>query len=386
MSKGPSREADFWATRKLPVAMLRSLRAGTGPTMNKIAFGLIATLIALLAAAAPVEAASCNGASHQLALSNGTTTPGSVTLGAPMTFTVTYTDTADCAPTAITLNIGGVGTFPMNAGGTTYSAGVTYWITLTLPAGSHPYAYAATSGSGRGERTVTLSAVDPLSALVVVPPPPPPPPAPATTPPPPPPATPAPPPPTPAPAAAAPIAPMPPASAPPTSTHAATATPAPSASPSAAASPLLGLIDSHDSWSPAPVEPVSASVLGRQSMADAALMIGSLVALVGLVAFVVLAGRRRREPSPVAVAAAAEVTSAVAVSAESAAGATQPATGKVTPLPPMRELIPPVDPDLLRDDELDEVSEDDARLPRWLRTDVRSARRGPNELRSRNWH
>ena len=52
----------------------------------------------------------------------------------------------------------------------------------------------------------------------------------------------------------------------------------------------------------------------------------------------------------------------------------------------MRELIPPVDPDLLRDDELDEVSEDDARLPRWLRTDVQSARRGPNELRSRNWH
>lgn len=354
--------------------------------MNKIAFGLMATLIALLAAAAPVQAASCNGASHELALSDGTTTPGSVTLGAPMTFTVTYTDTADCAPTAITLNIGGVGTFPMNAGGTTYSTGVTYWITLTLPAGSHPYAYAATSGSGRGEKTVTFGTVDPLTALVVVPPPPPAPPAPAATPPPPA-ATPSPPPPPPAPATA-PVAPPPPppASTPPISTPSPVATPAPSISPSATASALLGLLDSHDSWSPAPLDRVSASVIPRESMADSALMVGSLVALLGLVAFVVLSGRRRREPSPVAVAAAADVTPAAAASTESAPAPSQPATGKVTPLPPMRELIPPVDPDLLRDDDLDQVSDDDARLPRWLRTDVQSARRGPNELRSRNWH
>ena len=90
--------------------------------MNKIALGLLATLISLLVAAAPVQAASCNGASHQLALSNGTTTPGSVTLGAPMTFTVTYTDTADCAPTAITLSITGVGGGGGGGGGTTTSA------------------------------------------------------------------------------------------------------------------------------------------------------------------------------------------------------------------------------------------------------------------------
>ncbi|HJP71180.1 MAG TPA: hypothetical protein VJ975_05630 [Candidatus Limnocylindria bacterium] len=353
--------------------------------MKKIALGLTATLIALLAAAPPVQAASCNGASHDLALTSGTTTPGSVTLGTPMTFTVTYTDTADCAPTAITLTITGVGTFPLNAGGTTYSAGVTYWITLTLPAGSHPYAYAATSGSGRGEKTVTLSTVDPLSALVVVPPPPPTP-APTPTPPPPPPATPTPPPPPAAPTAA-PVAPPPaPPSAPPASTPEPVATPEPTTPASPSPTPALGLVDG--SSSPAPLEAMPASIVpgeGRGDGAgDSALMVSSLVALAGLVLFVVLSNRRRREPSPVQITATvATLADAQPVAAPASAEA-EP--HRVTPLPPMRELIPPVDPDLLRDDELDEPSEDDARLPRWLRTDVQSARRGPNELRSRNWH
>ena len=347
--------------------------------MNKIAFGLIATLISLLLAAAPVQAASCNGASHQLALSNGTTTPGSVTLGAPMTFTVTYTDTADCAPTAIILSITDVGTFPLNAGGTTYATGVTYWITITLPAGSHPYAYSATSGSGRGEKTVTLSDVDPLSALVVVPPPPP---TPAPTAPPPPPATPAPPPPaTPAPTPVATVAPPvapPPA---PASPDAGTPTPLPTTAPttpaSPSASPTLGLVNPRQSSTPAPSEPVAAGIVPTDGPGDSALMVTSLVGLAGLVLFLVLSNRRRREPSPVqlAVAAAAPVDAAAEL-----------APNKVTPLPPMRELIPPVDHNLLRDDQGDEVSDDDARLPRWLRTDVQSARRGPNELRSRNWH
>jgi hypothetical protein len=348
--------------------------------MNKIAFGLIASLIALAAAAEPVQAASCNGASHQVALSNGTTTPGSVTLGAPMTFTVTYTDTADCAPTAITLSITGVGTFPLNAGGTTYAAGVTYWITITLPVGSHPYAYSATSGSGRGEKTVTLSAVDPLSALVVVPAPPP---TPAPTAPPPPPATPAPPPPaTPAPpppaTVAPPVAPPPASDSPAVATPTPLPTPAPTTPASPTTSPTLGLVDPGDSSTPAPSAPVAAGVVATDGPDDSALMVTSLVGLAGLVLLFVLSSRRRREPSPALVAVAAVTTPAAA--------AAEPATNRVTPLPPMRELIPPVDPNLLRDDEDDGVSDDDARLPRWLRTDVQSARRGPNELRSRNWH
>ncbi|HEU4864051.1 MAG TPA: hypothetical protein VFU44_09840 [Candidatus Limnocylindria bacterium] len=343
--------------------------------MNKIALGLTATLVALLAAAAPVQAASCNGASHQLALTGGTTTPGSVTFGTPMTFTVTYTDTADCAPTAITLTITGVGTFPLNAGDTTYSAGVTYWITLTLPVGNHPYAYAATSGSGRGERTVALNTVDPQTAMVVLPPPPPTPvPTPVPTP-------------TPAPAAAPAAPPVAPPPAPPSAAPAITpgpiVTPAPSTTASPTASPL-GLLDVEASPLTEPLEAVPASIVPDEDAGESMLMVSSLVALAGLVLFVVLSNRQRRERSPV------QITATVATPADAqpvaAPASAEAEPRKVTPLPPMRELIPPVDPDLLRDDEVDEVSEDDARLPRWLRTDVQSARRGPNELRSRNWH
>ena len=122
---------------------------------------------------------------------------------------------------------------------------------------------------------------------------------------------------------------------------------------------------------------MAAGIVPTDGPGDSALMVTSLVGLAGLVLFLVLSNRRRREPSPVQVAVAAAAPADAAV---------QPAPNKVTPLPPMRELIPPVDPNLLRDDENDEVSDDDARLPRWLRTDVQSARRGPNELRSRNWH
>lgn len=369
-----------------PAGMTRSRCYGrcgpaTARTMNKIALGLTATLVALLAAAAPVQAASCNGASHQVALTGGTTTPGSVTFGTPMTFTVTYADTADCAPTAITLTITGVGTFPLNAGDTTYSAGVTYWITLTLPVGNHPYAYAATSGSGRGEKTVALDTVDPQTAMVVLPPPPPTPvPPPIPTP------TPAPPPPPPPAAPAAPPVPPPPAppSAAPASTPEPAVTPAPSTAASPSASPALGLLDVEASPLTEPLEAVPASIVPDEDAGGSVLMVSSLVALAGLVLFVVLSNRRRREPAPV------QITATVATPAEAqpvaAPASAEAEPRKVTPLPPMRELIPPVDPDLLRDDEVDEVSEDDARLPRWLRTDVQSARRGPNELRSRNWH
>jgi hypothetical protein len=361
--------------------MLRSLRTGNGPTMNRIRIALLATLIALLAAVAPVHAASCNGASHELALSNGTTTPGSVTLGSPMTFTVTYTDTADCAPSAITLTIGGVGTFPLNAGGTTYSAGVTYWITLTLPAGSHPYAYDATSGSGRGEKSVTLSAVDPVSALVVIPPPPPPPPTPAPTP-------------TPVPPAVTPPPPSPPTSiAPPGPTTPATpasvapapsATPVPEPSVSPEASPALGLFGAHDSWSPAPTGHAAASILPSGSPAPrGSLMAWAMAALAGLVGLVLLLARRRRAEQKPALAGAAPGAS---VGAAPTTPTTAPDAARVTPLPPMRELIPPVDPDLLREPDSDELSADEARVPRWLRTGVQAARRGPQELRNRNWH
>jgi hypothetical protein len=58
----------------------------------------------------------------------------------------------------------------------------------------------------------------------------------------------------------------------------------------------------------------------------------------------------------------------------------------ITPLPPMRELIPPVDPDLLRDPfEPEGPLPEEAGIPRWLRPSVRASRREQPEFRGRNW-
>ena len=58
----------------------------------------------------------------------------------------------------------------------------------------------------------------------------------------------------------------------------------------------------------------------------------------------------------------------------------------VRPLPPMRELIPPVNPDLLSDGDGGGAgpNPDEAGIPRWLRPSVREARfaDGRNHRRS----
>jgi hypothetical protein len=53
----------------------------------------------------------------------------------------------------------------------------------------------------------------------------------------------------------------------------------------------------------------------------------------------------------------------------------------------MRELIPPVDPNLLRDaDDDPRPRADEADLPRWLRPSVRQARfQGSRYTRNDNW-
>lgn len=104
--------------------------------------------------------------------------------------------------------------------------------------------------------------------------------------------------------------------------------------------------------------------------------------LLGIVSgglFFVLARRRHTdEPPPTTITA-----TAAAVTAVSAEGPV-PA---VTPLPPMRELIPPVNPDLLRDaDDDPRAREDEADIPRWLRPSVRQARfQGSRYTRNDNW-
>ncbi len=63
------------------------------------------------------------------------------------------------------------------------------------------------------------------------------------------------------------------------------------------------------------------------------------------------------------------------------------AAERVTPLPAVRELIPPVNPNLLHDGEEEGLGPDpnEAGTPRWLRPSVRNARGGLRELRQRDW-
>jgi hypothetical protein len=59
---------------------------------------------------------------------------------------------------------------------------------------------------------------------------------------------------------------------------------------------------------------------------------------------------------------------------------------RVSPLPPMSELIPPIDYDLLRDpDERAGPAAGEADIPRWLRPSVRAGRFGEEPTRRRDW-
>ena len=153
--------------------------------MKRFVIALVATIAVLLPAGSLVQAASCNGASHQPMLSNGSANPGSGSVGTPITFSVVYADTAGCVPSSLTVTVTGVGSFGMSTSGTNFTAGVTYLVTLAIPAGSHTYWFDTTSGTGGGEKSMTLTAVQPGAVVITNPtqaptpvPPPPPPPAP----------------------------------------------------------------------------------------------------------------------------------------------------------------------------------------------------------------
>jgi hypothetical protein len=371
------RRGDFWVPRPLVAPMLRSGRTRPVSIMNRIITSFAAVLVLLLSLATPAFAASCNGASHQPALASGTATPGSAMLGTPITFSVRYSDSADCAPTSITVTVAGFGTVPLSGGGTTYASGVTYAITLTLSPGSHAYSFAATSGSGNGSKSVALTAVSPAAALITVP-------TPVPT------AAPLPPPPpliTPAPRRTAPPAPVvtpaPTAAATATATASPTSSPSPtaspqSASPTASPSPTpVAVIDVHDSWTPAPMGFLTDP---RETLSIAATLLAYVGTTGAGLAFFFILLRRRSDP-----AAERRVATVATAAAGSAGPASSDGVPRVTPLPPMRELIPPVDPDLLRDPD-EGAAAGDARVPRWLRPSVQAARRGPMELRNRNWH
>lgn len=343
-------------------------------SMRFIRMLLVATCVALLPTATPVRAASCNGASHEMTLTSGRASPEAGTTATQIRFSVVYADNAGCIPTSITVTISGVGTFPLNRGAAS-AAGVTYARSMTLPAGRHTYAFAATSGTGPGEITVQLTTVSPTAVIISAPTPAP---------------TPVPPTPTPSPRATpAPTpVPIPPPPPPPTATPIATEAPTPSPStrpteePSASASatpPGGGVVPPTVPVPPSatrdgttgPPTGGSGTLDRRGELGLPAWLVPFVVTTSGgLALFVVLARRRRRQDEPGPAGALAP-----AIATTTAGANTEDSMPAVTPLPPMRELIPPVDPDLLRDEGEDAGPRpDEAGLPRWLRPSVRQAR------------
>lgn len=383
--------------------------------MRRVAVSAVAILVVLLAAAPPVSAASCRGASHAVTLSAGSASPGSGTTGTPFTFSVRYASNANCAPSSVTVLIHGVGTYALTATSTNYQEGVVFSRTLTLPTGSHAYRFSATSGTGVGEQSVILTSVNPDTVTVTAPTPlPTPSPTPVPTPKPTPPPTPVP---TPVPAtpAPAPVAP-PPAAAPggPVATPAPVAKPAPAddppaspgaspdgspelsptASPSPSDEPAASATgsDEHDSWVGAPLlpgsptdpkAPIKPTLLGPESTETLVPLLLSIVAGTGLLVLGILLARRRstREAQPAAMAVATAAGAAVALDP-----AEEPIPA-VRPLPPMRELIPPVDPDLLAEEGDDRgPAAGEEGIPRWLRPSVREARfAGDRSYRRSSW-
>jgi hypothetical protein len=355
--------------------------------MKRIGLSIAAGLALLLPTGLPALAASCNGASHEVALFDGEATPATVSFGAPITFSVQYSDSAGCVPTAISVTVAGVGSFDLTTAGTSYATGVTYAIALTLPAGAYPYSFSVTSGSGGGVKTVGLATVNPASVVIHAPPPPPEPaptatpiPAPAPKPPPPPtprPATPAPP---------VPLAPVPPTptATPTASASAASATVQPTevAPTSSEPTSMLPAPSLHDSWPRTTITPGGvASVSAKPRDIDLAVpgtVLAYLVSTGTGLAFYVFLLRRR----PVARSSMGQLMVAME---PAAAPASVTAPLHVTPLPPMRELIPPV-VDLLSDaGDTVGTPPDEVGIPRWLRPSLRAGRRGPNPGRLRGW-
>lgn len=118
-----------------------------------------------------VQAASCNGASHQLSLTAGRANPGSGAPGTSFTFSVTYRDTGNCVPNYVRVQVAGVGTFAMTGGGTDYDGGVRFTrsVSITDP-GNHAYLFLASSGSGNGQQNIQLTNVQPSRVTVESPP------------------------------------------------------------------------------------------------------------------------------------------------------------------------------------------------------------------------
>ena len=354
--------------------------------MRRLLSLLVASLAVLSLTVTPVAAASCNGKSHTPSLSDGRAAPASAAFGTPVTFSVRYADTAGCVPSVVSVTIEGVGTFTMSTGDTDLVAGVTYTYVATLPVGRYGYSFSATSGQGGGVKTVNFTAVAPAEVVVTQPPPPPTPaptpvPTPRPTPVPTPRPTPAPPPPggvpgpaaaTPAPQPAGPAAP----DSPPPSAATALPTPTATAAGSASAQPTATSTPQASPTSTPPEVAVGGVVDGREGdgAPPATLAVALAAALAGFGLWLVAGRRRRRDPSGSVQVPAAGANATTTVGDEAPT---------VTPLPPMRELVPPVNVLHLGDDGGGRVepAPDEVDMPRWLRPSLRQARQGPSSAR-----
>jgi len=152
--------------------------------LSRARFLAAALLLAVgvpLAQPPPALGLSCSGA-HDIILDEPSMSPAQGgTTATTFTFAVRYRDTANCVPRAVNLRMPDVGTFPMTQGsGRTFRRGVFYVVTVTLPAGKWTYWFAAASGSGQGDKTVTRKVARPVTvAAAPVPETPPPTPSPA---------------------------------------------------------------------------------------------------------------------------------------------------------------------------------------------------------------
>lgn len=95
--------------------------------------------------------------------------------GTSRTFGITYTHTGNVAPSFVRLVMQGQGTFAMAAttpGDTNYADGKTYFVTLTLPNGTHTYRFEASDGSlsaSTGDYQVTVSSSASQLSVVATP-------------------------------------------------------------------------------------------------------------------------------------------------------------------------------------------------------------------------
>lgn len=142
-------------------AMVRVFRGAPAPMVLALLLSLLPGPVA--------HAASCNGASHHIALSGGGANPSSGTTSTTFTFKVTYSSNAGCAPTFVRVTVSGVGTYAMSGTGTSYATGVAYQRTMALPAGTRGYSFSAGSGSGAGADTATFTNVHPSKVSVQAP-------------------------------------------------------------------------------------------------------------------------------------------------------------------------------------------------------------------------